>query len=82
MTRLSQLCQEGLLLLVDLGQSFLELVALLPQLLELLSVSLVFSALLRQLPCHLLEFVLQRRVRLADLLPLVQKQLLLLLGLR
>ena len=80
--RLSHLCQERLLLLIDLEQSLLDLIALLPQLLELLLVRLVFSALLSQLPRYLLEFFLHRRVCLADLLPLVQKQLLLLLGLR
>ena len=81
-TCLFQLCQQRLLLLIELEQSFLELVALLPQRLKLLAVSLVFSAFVSQLPCHLLEFFLHCRVRLADFFPLVQKQLFLLLGLR
>src|SRR5207302_109530 len=69
-TRLFQLCQERLFLPIYLDQSFLQFVALLVELLELLPVPPVFSAFLSQLPCNLLEFFLQLRVRLANLLEL------------
>ena len=82
MPSLSQLCQERLFLPLYLEQPLLQLVALLSEPLELLPVSLVFSAFLRHLPCHPLEFFLHLSVRLAGLLPLVQKLLLLLLCLR
>ena len=62
--------------------TLLQMVALLSEPLELLPVSLVFSAFLGHLPCHPLEFFLHLSVRLAELLPLVQKLLLLLLCLR
>src|SRR5438309_7235048 len=60
--RLAELLE---LLPVSLGFALL-----LAEPLELLLVPLVFSAFLSQLPCNLLEFFLQLRVRLAELLEL------------
>src|SRR5438309_12049893 len=57
--------------LLELFPVSLGFALLLAEPLELLLVPLVFSAFLSQLPCNLLEFFLQLRVRLAELLELL-----------